>query len=125
MQQYPDLEPIALEYLSEGKVLRKANELIQEAARDCVAKPNITKGRVITLTVALWPSQDEDGVIEVVSDGKASLSLPGLKFGQTVAKVDSQGRVLVSPYQSQAAQMDVEAYANVQKIEREREAAAE
>lgn len=123
-EQYPGLVPIGIEYLSEGKVLRRVNERLQEAAKDCVLRPNLVKARTVTITIDVWPEADSDGVLQVISDGKVKTSYPDIKFGMTFSRVDGD-QVLVSPYQSHADQLDVEEYENVQKLERSIEQAAE
>lgn len=106
-----------METLSHGRVLRNANDSINEALMDIYARPNIEKARKVKVTIDIVPVRDkETGRLIPQFKSNVSVTTPGMLLTDEALVRESDNQAMVSSAIQEELLREPERPANVTKI---------
>lgn len=109
------LQTLTVASANRGRLMEMVNARIGDALGDLQDRPHLLKARVVDVQITITPSVGEYGYLQPEIDGKVKLKTPPDSVGGEVAVFD-RGEYLVSAFQPNPNQMDVEELTNVTPI---------
>lgn len=83
--------------LDEGRIVAAFNKELQKCVSDCVARPDTTGARTVTLVMSVSPDGTDSVCDRVMTDFKVKSSVPGRSSRGYQVQCHPSGKLLVNP----------------------------